>query len=143
MKIRAIAVNTFREAIRDRVLYSLLFFALFMIGSSALLGTLTIGEQVKVIKDLGLASISVFGLFIAIFVGIGLVYKEIERRTIYTIIAKPIRRYEFLIGKYLGLVLTLLVEVAVMAVGFSLLITLYEGFFDTALLKAILLTIFE
>jgi len=143
MRIRAIAVNTFREAIRDRVLYSLIFFALLMIGSSALLGTLTIGEQVKVIKDLGLASISIFGLFIAIFVGIGLVYKEIERRTIYTIIAKPIQRYEFLVGKYLGLVLTLLVEVTVMALGFSIFVTLYEGFFDPALLKAILLTLFE
>ncbi|MFH1624725.1 MAG: ABC transporter permease [Pseudomonadota bacterium] len=143
MKIRAIMINTFREAIRDKVLYNLLFFALLMIGGSILLGRLTIGENIKIIKDMGLASISIFGLLIAIFVGIGLVYKEIEKRTIYTVIAKPIHRYQFLLGKYLGLVLTLFVEVAIMSAGLLILILFYEWYIDLSILKAILLLLFE
>ncbi|MEW6615749.1 MAG: ABC transporter permease [Thermodesulfobacteriota bacterium] len=143
MKIRAIMVNTFREAIRDKVLYSLLFFALLMIGGSTLLGRLTIGENIKIIKDMGLASISIFGLLIAIFVGVGLVYKEIDKKTIYTVIAKPVHRYQFLLGKYLGLILTLLVEVAIMSFGLLLLVLSYEGHIDPSILKAILLIFFE
>lgn len=143
MKIAAIAINTFREAIKDRILYSLLFFALLMIAGSVLLSTLTLGEQAKIIKDVGLAAISIFGLLIAIFVGIQLVYKEIDKKTIYTIIAKPITRYQFLLGKYFGLILTLVVEVAVMTVGYMLIIWIYAGYFDFVLLKAILLIFFQ
>ncbi|MBI4619765.1 MAG: ABC transporter permease [Desulfobacterales bacterium] len=143
MKIRAIMINTFREAIRDKVLYSLLFFALLMIGGSILLGRLTIGENIKIIKDMGLASISIFGMLIAIFVGIGLVYKEIDKKTIYTVIAKPVHRYQFLLGKYLGLILTLLVEVAIMSFGLLLLVLSYEGHAELSILKAILLIFFE
>ncbi|MHB8482277.1 MAG: ABC transporter permease subunit [Nitrospiria bacterium] len=117
-KILIIAYNTFREAIRDKILYNLLVFALVIIGASYLLSTLTLGEQSKIILDLGLGSMNLFGVLIAIFVGIGLVNKEIERKTIYTIISKPVARYQFLIGKYLGLVLTLLVNLAIMVIGF-------------------------
>lgn len=141
-KIGAIAVNTFREAIRDKILYILVFFALLMIGGSILLSTLTLGEQTKIILDIGLASISLFGLFIAVFIGVGLVYKEIERRTIYTIVSKPIHRWQFLIGKYLGLVMTLFVEVAIMAAGFFLIAAIY-GKADPELLKAVLLIFYE
>lgn len=137
MKILAIAVNTFREAVRDKILYSLVFFALLMMGLSVILGNLTIGEQIKIIEDFGLGTISLFGVLIAIFVGVGLVYKEIERRTIYTILSKPIPRSAFLLGKYGGLLLTLLVEVAVMTGFFVLLVLLYGSGFDLALLKAI------
>ncbi|HLC25637.1 MAG TPA: ABC transporter permease subunit [bacterium] len=137
MKIIAIAVNTFREAVRDKILYSLLFFALVMMGLSVILGNLTIGEQIKIIEDFGLGTISLFGVLIAIFVGVGLVYKEIERRTIYTILSKPIPRWIFLLGKYGGLLLTLFVEVFVMVVFFSLLVFFYGVGFDFALLKAI------
>jgi hypothetical protein len=84
MKIIALAINTFREAIRDKVLYSLIFFAALMVGLSVILDNLTIGEPTKIIKDFGLASIEIFGVLIAIFVGIGLVYKEMEHKTIYT-----------------------------------------------------------
>jgi ABC-type transport system involved in multi-copper enzyme maturation permease subunit len=115
MKIQAIALNTFREAVRDRILYSILAFALLLIGASALLAGLSIGQESKIVKDLGLASSSLFGTFIAIFLGIGLVFKEIERRTLYAIIAKPIHRIQFLLGKYIGLVLTLLVTVGMMS----------------------------
>jgi ABC-type transport system involved in multi-copper enzyme maturation permease subunit len=115
VKLIAIALNTFREAVRDRILYSILAFALLLIGASAILAGLSIGQESKIVKDLGLASTSLFGTFIAIFLGIGLVYKEIERRTIYAIIAKPIPRSQFVLGKYIGLVLTLFVTVGVMA----------------------------
>ena len=104
----------FRESVRDRVLYNLVGFALLVIGASFLIGQLTAGQDVKIIKDLGLAAMSIFGLFIAIFIGIGLVSKEVERRSIYSLIAKPVRRSELVVGKYLGLVLTIAVNVAVM-----------------------------
>src|SRR2546426_10162919 len=119
-RVAAIARNTFREAVRDRVLYNLVIFALLLIAGAIFLGELSAGQEAKIIIDLGLSSILLFGVFIAIFVGVGLVYKEIERRTLYAILAKPLGRGEFLLGKYLGLCLTLLVNVAIMGVGLSL-----------------------
>jgi ABC-type transport system involved in multi-copper enzyme maturation permease subunit len=111
----SIAINVFRESVRDKVLYNLVLFAILLIGASFLLGQLTAGQDVKIIKDLGLAATSMFGLFIAVFIGIGLVSKEVERRTIYALLAKPIHRYQLVIGKYIGLILTLAVNVAIMA----------------------------
>src|SRR5213596_1510604 len=116
-RIIVIALNTFKENLRDKILYNLVFFGLLLIGSSILLSTLTMGEHAKIIQDIGLASINVFGVLIAIFVGIGLVSKEIDKRTIYSIIAKPISRSQFLLGKYCGLVLTLVVNVVIMTAG--------------------------
>ncbi len=116
--IAIVAVNVFKESVRDKVLYNLVVFAILMIGASFLIGQLTAGQDIKIIKDLGLAAISVFGLFIAIFIGIGLVWKEVERRSIYSLLAKPISRPQFIVGKYAGLVLTLLVNVAVMTVAY-------------------------
>jgi ABC-type transport system involved in multi-copper enzyme maturation permease subunit len=113
--ITAIAVNVFRESVRDKVLYNLVLFAVLLIAASFLLGQLTAGQDAKIIKDLGLAATSLFGLFIAVFIGIGLVWKEVERRSIYSLLAKPIPRSTFVLGKYLGLVLTLAVNIAVMA----------------------------
>ena len=115
--IRWIAVHVFKESVRDRVLYNLVFFAVLLISSSYLLGQLTAGQDVKIIKDLGLAATAVFGLFIAIFIGIGLVSKEVERRSIYALLSKPISRPQFIVGKYAGLVLTLAVNVTVMTVA--------------------------
>jgi len=119
-RIRAIARNAFREAVRDRVLYNLVLFVLLLTGASIFIGELSGGQERKVIVDLGLSAMLLFGVFIAIFVGVGLVYKEIERRTIYAVFSKPVGRGEFLLGKYFGLCLTLLVNVLVMAVGVSL-----------------------
>jgi Cu-processing system permease protein len=116
MVLLAVALNVFRESVRDRVFYNLLFFAVLLVGGSVLVGQMTAGQDVKIIKDLGLAATSLFGLFIAVFVGIGLVWKEVERRSVYSLIAKPVRRRELVVGKYLGLAFTLLVNVAVMAV---------------------------
>ena len=113
--IGLIALNVFRESVRDKVLYNLVVFALLLIGASYLIGQLTAGQDVKIIKDLGLAATSIFGLFIAIFIGIGLVSKEVERRSIYSLLAKPITRTQLVLGKYAGLVLTLAVNLAVMA----------------------------
>lgn len=143
MKIVVIALNTFRETVREKVLYNLLFFALLMIGSSVLLSTLTIGEQSKIIMDIGLASINIFGILIAIFVGIGLVSKEIEKKTIYTIISKPIYRYQFLLGKYLGLLITLFVNTSIMVTGFFAVLILMTYNITPDMIKAILLIYVE
>jgi ABC-type transport system involved in multi-copper enzyme maturation permease subunit len=118
--VRTVAVNVFRESVRDRVPYNLVLFAVLLISSSYLLGQLTAGQDVKIVKDLGLSAISVFGLFIAIFIGIGLVSKEVERRSIYALLSKPVSRPQFIAGKYIGLVLTLAVNVAVMVVALYL-----------------------
>jgi ABC-type transport system involved in multi-copper enzyme maturation permease subunit len=127
MRIFAIAGNTFRENIRDKILYNLILFALLMIVSSFILGQLTLGYENKVIIDLGLTSISVFGTLIAIFIGIGLVYKELERRTVYALLAKPVARWEFLLGKYLGLLFTLLVNVSIMTAGLCFILACRGG----------------
>src|SRR5678815_716556 len=119
-RMSAIARNAFREAVRDRVLYNLVLFVLLLTAASVFIGDLSGGQERKVIVDLGLSAMLLFGVFIAIFVGVGLVYKEIERRTIYAVFSKPVGRGEFLVGKYLGLCLTLLVNVLVMAIGVSL-----------------------
>jgi Cu-processing system permease protein len=118
--IVAIARNAFREAVRDRVLYNLVLFVLLLTAAAIFIGELSGGQERKVIVDLGLSAMLLFGVFIAIFVGVGLVYKEIERRTIYSIFSKPVGRGEFLVGKYLGLCLTLLVNVVVMGLGVSI-----------------------
>lgn len=114
-----VAINTFREAVRDRVLYNLVVFALLMIGAAILVGQISIGIERLVIVNLGLSAISIFGLVMAIFIGVGLVYKEIEKRTLYTLLSKPIRRWEFLVGKYAGLVLTLVINTAFMTIGLA------------------------
>ena len=112
--IGLVAGAVFRESVRDRVLYNLVAFALLLIGASLLLAQLTAGQDVKIVKDLGLSAMSLFGLFIALFIGIGLVSKEVERRTIDSLLAKPVRRSELVAGKYAGLVLTVLVNLAAM-----------------------------
>lgn len=118
--ISAIARNAFREAVRDRVLYNLVLFVLLLTGGAIFVGELSAGQEAKIIIDLGLSATLLFGAFISIFVGVGLVYKEIERRTVYAIFSKPVGRGQFLVGKYLGLCLTLLVNVLVMGAGVSL-----------------------
>jgi ABC-type transport system involved in multi-copper enzyme maturation permease subunit len=154
--IRVVAVNVFRESVRDRVPYNLVVFAVLLIASSYLIGQLTAGQDVKIIKDLGLAATSVFGLFISIFIGIGLVSKEVERRSIYALLSKPVSRSQFIAGKYAGLVLTLAVNIAVMAIALYVILaymvwteppTIRAGWdapgLDPALLKAVFLIFVE
>ncbi len=126
-RVGTIARNTFREAVRDRVLYNLVVFALLLTAAAVFLGELSAAQEAKIIVDMGLSATLVFGVFIAIFVGVGLVYKEIERRTVYAIFAKPVGRGEFLVGKYAGLCLTLAVNVAVMGAGVSLALLYVRG----------------
>jgi Cu-processing system permease protein len=113
--IGVIAINVFRESVRDKVLYNLVLFAILLIAASLVIGELTAGQDVKIIKDLGLTATSIFGLFIAVFIGIGLVSKEVERRSIYALLSKPITRSQLVLGKYAGLAVTLAVNIAVMA----------------------------
>lgn len=113
-RIWSVAHNTFIEAKRDRVLYSLVLFAFLMILSSLVFASISAEQYNKIVKDLGLTAISLIGIMISVFLGMGLVYKEIEKKTVYNIFSKPIRRYEFVLGKYLGLAFTLLVNTAAM-----------------------------
>ena len=135
-----VALNTFREAVRDRVLYNLVFFALLMIAASVAVGQISIGIEQTVIVSLGLSAISVIGLLISVFLGVALVSKEMDKRTLYALLAKPVRRWEFLLGKFGGLVLTLTVNTAAMALGL-LLVMLYVkhglGGSDTVVLVAV------
>jgi len=143
MKIRAITLNTFKEAIRDRILYLLFFFAAAAIIFSRLLALLTVGDRVKIIKDVGLASLSLFGALMAILIGTGLVYKEIDKKTIYTIISKPIHRWQFLLGKFLGLMLTLVVMIGLMSLIFLVVVFAHTFKLEPRLLIAILFIFIE
>jgi ABC-type transport system involved in multi-copper enzyme maturation permease subunit len=115
----AIAGNTWRDAIRSKVLYVLLFFALLLIGTSTALSTLSYVERERILQDVSFGAIRFFGAAIAIFVGVGLVHREVDRRTIFTILSKPVERSAFIAGKYLGLVGTLWMLLAVMSAGFA------------------------
>lgn len=116
-RIVHIASNTFREAVRDRVLYNLIVFAVLMSGASILVGQISIDIERLVVINLGLTAVSLFGMVIAIFIGIGLVSKEIEKRTLYTVLSRPVRRWEFIVGKFFGLAGTLVVNTFFMAIG--------------------------
>lgn len=116
--VAVIAHNTFREAVRSRVLYTLLFFAVGLIGGGVLLANLSYVERERILQDMGLESIRLFGAAIAIFMGVGLVHREVDRRTVYTILSKPVSRSAFVLGKYAGLVLTLWLQVAIMGAAF-------------------------
>ena len=136
-RVVAVAANTFRETVRERVLYNLVFFAVLMTLCGLLLGQLSIRQDEKIIKDVGLAAMELFGHLIAIFIGIGLVSKEIERKSLYPLLAKPLSREELFIGKFAGLGFTLLVNVAAMAAGLFATLLATRRAADPALLKAV------
>jgi ABC-type transport system involved in multi-copper enzyme maturation permease subunit len=140
--ISAIALNTFREAMRDRILYLLLAFAAIVIAASRLLSMLTVGSEDKIVKDLGLSAISLFGVLTAVFVGVSLVFKEIERRTIFTLLANPVRRWQFILGKYAGLLLVLTMNVAFMTLVLTL-VLLARGVSPWGLYPAVLLILVQ
>ena len=126
-RVATVGRNTFREAVRDRVLYNLVLFVLILTVGAIFLGEVSYSQDAKIIVDLGLSAMLFFGAFIAIFVGVALVYKEIDRRTVFAIFAKPVGRGEFLLGKYLGLCATLAVNVVVMGGGVSLALLYVKG----------------
>jgi len=118
-RVLTIAWNTAREAVRSKLLYTLLFFALVLIFASFVLAGISYVERDRILQDIGLASIRFFAIAISIFVGVGLIHKEVDRRTVYTILSKPLSRGEFLIGKYVGLVATLWLQAAIMVAAFA------------------------
>lgn len=120
-KILQIALNTFRESVRDKVLYVIAFFAVLMMLASQGLGWISVGDQVQIVKHFSLGVVSLFGTLIAVFVGTGLIFKEIDKRTIYTILSKPVYRFQFVLGKFLGLLgvmLCIVIGMGLVASGF-------------------------
>ncbi len=136
MKVLALALNTAREAIRNRILYSILFFAALMVGIASLLGAVSIGDQMKFIKDFTLMSISMFGVIIAIILGVNLLHQELGRKTIYNILSKPVARWEFLVGKFLGLLVTLTLLVTFMGIALVTFLAAMEGQIDFGIVLA-------
>jgi len=143
MRLWAVAVNTFRETVRNRILLNILIFAVGLILLSLVVGDWTIYQQERTIKDFGLSAMSIFGLLIAIFIGIRLMVQELEQRTIYLVASKPIARWELLIGKYLGLSVTLAVNVILMALALWGAGWIMEGRVDFGLTPAIVLIYIE
>jgi ABC-type transport system involved in multi-copper enzyme maturation permease subunit len=135
-RIYAIALNTYREAVRDKVLFGVLVLAAAVLALTLALAELSLDQHMRVVTDLGLASISIFSVIIAIFLGSSLLYKEIERKTLYVILPKPIARFEFLLGKYLGIVVTCAVFIAIMG-ALQLLVTAIQAGASTALVVAV------
>lgn len=137
MKILSIAINTFREAIRNKILYSALAFVILIVGISAFFGAVSIGSQVDVIKDFGLFSLSFFGAIIAIIAGTSLLNKELKQKTIYNILSKPIHRYEFILGKHLGLSMSVVLLVFIMGVSLIGFVAFFEGQVDYKMFQAV------
>ena len=137
MKVLAIAINTFKEAVRNRVLYVLLFFAILILLGAWVASTLAIFGQEKIIRDLGVGAINVISVLIAVFVGVGLVYNDLDKKTIYTIVSKPISRWHFLIGKYLGLLLTICVNILIMTFFFLAVLYFRRYTTDEVMTKAL------
>lgn len=136
-KILGLALNTFRETIRDRILYAILVFALGMIASTLFLGTLTIGQDLKILLDVGLAAIELFAVAIAVFVGTSLLYKELDKRTVYIVLTKPVARWQFLLGKFLGLTATLGILLILMGGTFVALVLWKSGSLPPGLVAAL------
>jgi ABC-type transport system involved in multi-copper enzyme maturation permease subunit len=135
-RILSIAANTFRETIRNKILYAILAFALFVIGTTYFLADLSVGELARIIADIGLACIHVFGVIMAVFIGITLVSQEVERKTIYLVLSKPVPRWEFIVGKSLGLSVTLALTTIVMAATLFLVHAGYGGALEPGILIA-------
>lgn len=143
MKVVAIALNTCREAIRNKVLYSLLLFACLVTGISAAFGWASIGDTIKFAKDFSLFSISLFGVVTAVVLGVSLLSKELGKRTIYNILSKPVRRWQFLVAKFLGLVATLAIMVTLMTTALLALLYALEGRIDWRILPVVAMMLLE
>ncbi len=142
-RVWAIALNTFREAARIRVLYGILILVVGANLFAVVLGEMAVGEETRVARDVGLAGISLFGAITAIYLGVALLYTEIQRRTVHAIVSKPIERWEFVLGKYAGMALTLTVLVALFAIAMIALLAVQGVAVSGAVIKAIVLAWFE
>ena len=141
--IRAIAVNTFREAIRDRILYLFIGFAVIMVISTKLFGMLTVGDESKIVKDIGLAAMQFFSMLIAVMMSMLLISREVDNRTVFNILSKPVRRWQFILGKYLGLVAIVAVNLLLITVILVAMVLIYTGQFDPMLVFAAFMTMVE
>lgn len=141
--ILTIAKNTFKETIRDRILYAILAFALLFIASTMVFGSLSLGEDIKVIKDFGLAGIYIFSIIITIFLGATLINKEVENNTLYLLLSKPISKIQVVLGKYFGLNFAVFITTLLMATVYLIVVAVKGGGFDFLALSAILLNLFE
>jgi ABC-type transport system involved in multi-copper enzyme maturation permease subunit len=143
MRTFAIALNTAREAIRNKLLYSILLFAVVVVAVAALFGSVSIGDEMKFVKDFSLMSVSLFGVAIAVMLGVSMLHKEIGRKTIYNILSKPVARWEFIVGKFLGLLATLVLVVALMTVALLAIVAVFEGHVDWTLALGAQMTVLE
>jgi ABC-type transport system involved in multi-copper enzyme maturation permease subunit len=141
--IRAIAVNTFREAIRDRILYLFIGFAIIMVISTKLFGMLTVGDESKIVKDIGLAAMQFFSMLIAVMMSMLLISREVDNRTVFNILSKPVRRWQFILGKYLGLVAIVAVNLLLITLVLVVMVLIYTGQFDPMLVFAAFMTMLE
>jgi len=141
--IRAIAVNTFREAIRDRILYLFVGFAIIMVISTKLFGMLTVGDESKIVKDIGLAAMQFFSMLIAVMMSLLLISREVDNRTVFNILSKPVRRWQFILGKYLGLVAIVAVNLLLITAVLVVMVLIYTGQFDPMLVFAAAMTMLE
>ena len=139
----AIGLNTFREAVRNKVLAILVMFAVALMAFSLVLGQLSLHEEVRIIKDLGLAGISIFGVIIALFLGVNLLSKELDRKTVYAIVPKPLHRHEFLLGKYVGLVVTITCLVVLMSAVLAVFLLTQGGRHGVTMIRAEILILLE
>jgi ABC-type transport system involved in multi-copper enzyme maturation permease subunit len=139
----AIALNTFREAVRNKVLAILVLFAIALMAFSLVLGQLSLHEEIRIIKDLGLAGISIFGVIISLFLGVNLLSKELDRKTVYAVIPKPLHRHEFLLGKYLGMVVTMTALVVLMSLVLAGFVIMQGGRHGVTMLRAEVLVLLE
>lgn len=137
-RIWGVAGATLAEAIRHRILYLLLLFALVMIVFARTLSLMTVGEDAKIIKDVGLSAINIFGVLVALFVGVGILFREMERRTVQTTLATPIARHEYLLGKFFGLAAAITLNAVLMSLALFGVLGWY-GAFDPPLLTAVFL----
>lgn len=139
-RIWAIALNTFREAARIRVLYGILVLVVASNLLALVMGEMSIREEARVARDVGLAGISLFGSLTAIFLGVFLLYTEVQRRTIHAIVSKPIERWEFVVGKYAGMALVLTLLVALFGLAMAALLGTQGVSLSSAVLKAVVLS---
>lgn len=142
-KLYAIAVNTMREAIRNKILYSILFFAVLVVAISAIFGAASIGDQMKFVKDFSLMSISLFAVIIAIVLGVSMLHKELGKKTIFNILSKPVPRWQFIAGKFAGLFLTVTMVVVIMCSGLLAFLATFEGHLDWHLALAAATSLLE
>ena len=138
-QVVAIAVNTFRETIRDRILAVIVVFALLMIVGGLWLGSISLGQAGRMMKDFGLVAVTVFGLIVAVFVAAGLVHKEVEKRTVYVLFSKPVSRVAFISGKFIGLCATMAVVLAGMGLFLFALVWIVDGRPSGMVLLAVLM----